>query len=129
MARRGPLIEVDSKATRKALRAVDGGLDDLKEANREVGQIVATRAEQLVPVRSGALRGSIRAGRRVSGAIVQSGGRLLPYAPVIHFGWPARNIEPQPFLYDAADDRRDEVAARYDAAVADLIRKYDRAPG
>ena len=33
----------------------------------------------------------------------------LIYAPVIHWGWPKRNIRPQPFVLDAALETRPGV--------------------
>lgn len=102
---------------RRALRDVAGGLADLKDAHREVGQIVADRATTIAPRRSGRLAGSVRAARQASGAIVRAGRSSLPYAGVIHFGWPAHNIEPQPFLYDALDDRRNQVIDAYERRI------------
>jgi hypothetical protein len=54
---------------------------------------------------------------------VRAGRTSVPYAGPIHFGWPAHNIEPTPFLYDALDQRRSEVIDLYEQRVGDLIRK------
>ena len=45
--------------------------------------------------------------------MVRAGRAAVPYAGVIHFGWAAHSIAPQPFLYDAADARADEVLAKF----------------
>ena len=37
----------------------------------------------------------------------------------------AHNIRPQPFLYDALDDRRRQVTDVYQKRVDGLIEKYD----
>ena len=55
-----------------------------------------------------------------------AGRKAVPYAGPIHFGWPARNIEPQPFLYDALDDKADEVAHLYGLGIEVLVDKLDR---
>ena len=47
----------------------------------------------------------------------------MPYAGPMHFGWRARAIDPNPFLYDALDERRDEVVAAYEKQTADLLKK------
>ena len=52
--------------------------------------------------------------------------KSVPYAGVIHFGWPRHNIEPQPFLYDALDRRSDEVIKLYEDRITDLVHKLDR---
>jgi hypothetical protein len=49
----------------------------------------------------------------------------VPYAGPIHFGWPARQIKPNPFIYEVLDDRRQEVYAIYAQRISELIYKYD----
>jgi len=44
---------------------------------------------------------------------VQAGRASVPYAGPIHWGWPARNIEPQPFLTDAAVATEPRWTAQY----------------
>ena len=110
---------------RKALRQFDDGAADLKAAHAESAKIVEQRAVQLVPRRSGALAGSIRSTGQARQGVVRSGRASVRWAGPIHFGWPARNIAPQPFLYDALDDRVGEVIDVYQKRVAGLIKKYD----
>ena len=105
---------------------MEGRLDDLKDVHASAAELVASAARPLAPVRSGVLMDSIRTDRRAAGASVLAGRSRIPYAGVIHFGWPGHNIEPQPFLYEALDSRREEVAEQYEKAVADLVRKFDR---
>jgi len=98
---------------RKALKAAGDDLRDLREANRSVGEIVQHEAWRLVPVRTGQLQRTIRAAGAVGFAAVRSGTVRVPYAGPIHFGWAKRGIEPNPFLYDAADNRKAEVVETY----------------
>ena len=51
------------------------------------------------------------------------GGKEVPYAGPIHFGWPARRIKPQPFFYDAIDGRRDEIKDRYEKLAQEITRR------
>lgn len=120
-------IEVEGgQELRRAFRKMGTRAGDLRDAHREAAELVEQRAESIVPRRTGALAGSIKSSVRRSGSSVVAGGTaLVPYAGPIHFGWRARNIEPQPFLYDALDDRRDEIAARYAAQVATMVRRFD----
>ena len=111
---------------RRAFKKFDGRLDDLKELHESAADIVASAARPLTPHRSGVLADSIRTDRRAAGASVLAGRSRIPYAGVIHFGWPQHNIEPQPFLYEALDSRREEVAAKYEKGVAALVRTFDR---
>jgi hypothetical protein len=120
-------VEVEgAKELRKALKRMDGRLDDLKDTHKAAAEIVAAAARPLVPVRTGALLSSLRTDRRASGASVLAGRSRIPYAGVIHFGWPGHNIEPQPFLYEALDARREEVAEAYDRKIGELVRRLDR---
>lgn len=125
--RRGPAVVVEGgPQLRRALRRMGDGLDDLKDAHHDAGELVADEARAIVPVDEGALQGSIRANRRANGADVLAGSARVPYAGPIHFGWAAHGIEPDPFLYDALDRRRDAVRDAYDKGVSDLVRRFDR---
>ena len=113
-----------ARELRKALKTVgDEAKAGLKETNLEVAEIVARAAVTKVPAQSGALRETIRAAGAQTRASVKAGFKKVPYAGVIHFGWPARNIAPQTFLYDALDSRRGEVLDAYQSGMADLLRK------
>ena len=126
-------IHVDSAALQKAMKeAGDDMVAELKEGNKALGEIVAERARQIVPVRSGALRKTISATKAVGGAKITAGtpGLLskVPYAGPIHYGWDnafgrGMTIEAQPFLSDALDDVADEVLAGYDKMISDLFKK------
>ena len=99
---------------------------ELKAANRAIADDVVVTARALAPKGlTGKLKGSARAGASNKTGIVRAGGARVPWAGPIHFGWRKRNIAPQPFLYDALDDRRDEVEQRYLAALTEITRKID----
>ena len=98
---------------------------ELKKAHLEGAEVVKAAALPLVPVRSGSLKATVRAAGTIRSGRVRAGFARVPYAGPIHFGWPARNIRPQPFLYDALDRRRSEVLAVYDDRVGALIKKYN----
>lgn len=116
---------VGARELRSGLRKLGDRADDLKDVHQDAGELVAGTARELVDVVSGDLRDTIRTDRRKSGASVIAGRASVPYAGVNHFGWPARNIEPDPFLYDALDQRRDEVVDRYRRGVDELVRKFE----
>lgn len=121
-------VEVEgARELRRALKRLDGNLADLRDVHRDAAEAVRSEAASLVPVLTGRLRSTIRVSARNVQASVLAGGRsLVPYAGPIHFGWRARNIEPQPFLYEAADRRRGEVLDVYQRGVAKLIHRFDR---
>jgi HK97 gp10 family phage protein len=106
--------ELDTKAAKGAL----------KEMNAEAAEKVKQTASGLVPVRTGKLSNTLRASGTQKSARVRAGTKRVPYAPPIHFGWPARGISPQTFLYDALDKRRNEVVDVYEKRLSALIREY-----
>ena len=126
MAGTKPGIEVEGgPQLRRAFKKLGDRADDLKGLHGDIGEMVADTAESLVPVESGELQESIRSSRTVRGSAVLAGRRSVPYAGPIHFGWRARNIEPQPFMYDALDQRRDDIVRRYNDGIDDLVRRFD----
>lgn len=108
---------------RRELRRVkDSELDDeMKQIHAELAREVVAKAEPNVPVRSGALKASLRAAGTVRDAIGRVGKASVPYAPPIHWGWKARNIAPQPFLTNAAAEIEQDITDRYDRDVAQML--------
>jgi hypothetical protein len=98
---------------------------ELKAANRDIADDVVTTARTLSPKETGTLAGSLRPGATNRTGIVRAGSRKVPWAGPIHFGWRARNIKPNPFLYDAFDERRDDVEDRYLAAMLKIAGSLD----
>jgi hypothetical protein len=101
---------------------------DLKDANRRVGQVVADRAEQLAPKRSGRLAGSGRPGAAKTQAVVRFGGSGVPYAAALQWGVGPRagqtgphNIRPTLFATNAADQTRETWLDVYMSAVNEAL--------
>jgi HK97 gp10 family phage protein len=113
-----------SKDFRKALRAVNDDMADLKAVHKDAAEIVARRSAQIVPTgATGMLRDSIDSrGTQTKGYVRAGSKAVVPYAGAIHFGWPKRNIKPQPFIYTAMDQRRGEVLEQYSNRLENLIR-------
>lgn len=123
-------IQIEGGAKlRRAFREAEAGMEDLKDLHKRLADDVAGTAKTKVPVRTGRLQRSIRgsgtktAARVRAGNNRKSGATAVPYAPAIHFGWSRRGIKPQPFLYEALDDRRQEVIDAYNDEVRSLIRR------
>ncbi len=98
----------------------------IKPAGKAAAEAVRdeVRTGPRTPRRSGKLAKSAKASVARDGmgrVVVGSPGRV-PYAGPIHFGWPARNIRPQPFVYQALDERFDDVMAAYETAVDELSK-------
>lgn len=106
----------------KALQAIGIDAKDIKSAGNEAGEIVAREARTLAPVRTGALRNTIRTSKALNKVTVSAGNNgRVPYANPIHWGWFKRNIKPQPFFVKALGITRDEVYQNYYRSINRLI--------
>lgn len=109
---------------RRALRKFEGGTADLKAAHAEAAKDVADTAKTIAPTgETQKLVGSIRSSGQAGQGVVRAGKKAVPYAGPIHFGWAAHGIAPNPFLYEAADRRADEVRERFVDALNELVRE------
>lgn len=119
-------VRFEVEGLRKTLRAMESAgvaAGDLKDLMGAIGQTVLAAARPRVPVRSGALEASLRAGRAKTKAVVRAGGARVPYAGVIHYGWPAHHIAPQPFLTDALAAEQRQVFSQLEEGLSELLRK------
>jgi hypothetical protein len=129
-------------AVQRDLRGMGKDLDLVKgeflATNRKVAEIVIEGSKKFVPVLSGALANSIRDASTKKSAKIRVGSRgggkrygassagdVVEYAGPIHFGWPARRIKPQPFIYEATDQRRSEIAMKYAERITSIRNRYD----
>lgn len=129
-------------AVQRDLRGMGKDLDLVKgeflATNRKVAEIVIEGSKKFVPVLSGALANSIRDASTKKSAKIRVGSRgggkrygsssagdVVEYAGPIHFGWPLRRIKPQPFIYEATDQRRSEIAMKYAERITSIRNKYD----
>ena len=86
---------VESGVYVEGLNAMVAGLKAISEEstkevvalNLKVGSMVRDEARQLVPVRTGALKASIRYSKGLYGAFVFAGNANVPYANVQNWGW------------------------------------------
>mgnify|MGYP003641185705 FL=1 len=118
---------------RKNLSMLDDDFEDLKELHLDLAEMVAERAASLAPVRTGRLKETIRASGTKTAGRVRAGFKRVPWTGPVHFGWATRPdaakgwrggpIHPNPFLYDALDQRRNQVFNAYFQGVKKIQRK------
>ena len=109
----------------KALQNIGVPNKEITDAAKKSADRVVNEAKTLAPVRSGALRDSIRIGARATGRVSISAGNngRVPYANPIHWGWFKRNIKPQPFFIKAIGLTRNDVYQDYLQELEGLIRR------
>jgi hypothetical protein len=115
-----------ARQLRATMRRAGADMDDLKAANAAAAAIVAAAAVSRAPRRSGALASSVRGNRAVGKAVVMAGRAAVPYAGPIHWGWPGRGIEANPFVAAAAQDTEPVWVTAY---AQDVQAALDRVHG
>jgi len=115
------LMQVEGrKQLAASMKTAGVALGDLSQANRDAAGVVAPVAAQGAPHRTGRLAASLRGqGTRTRAGITSR----LPYAGPIHFGWPAHNIEANPFATEAATRTEDRWTAIYQARIDQILSK------
>jgi hypothetical protein len=125
-----PALRVDgARQLRAALKRAGVDVQDLKAAHLAVAKLVKASADPRAPRRTGRLAGTTKAYGTQAGARVQAGRKAVPYAGPIHWGWPRRNIRPQPWLWDAAQRTEPAWSREYLAALETIIDTIERSTG
>lgn len=111
---------------RRTLKAAGDDLNDLKDAHATAARLVAADAAQRAPRRTGRLASNVRGSGAKTSATIRAGGAKVPYAGPIHWGWPAHNIKPNPFIAEAAQTTEGAWTAIYHNSVQRIL---DRVKG
>lgn len=124
MARPAPLVEIDgARELRRTLRAAGDDLEDLKAANQAAANIAAAAAKSEAPKLTGRLAGDIRASGTKTAGIIRAGRKKLPYAGVIHWGWPKRNILANPYITAGAQQTESIWVPLYQKQLDQALKK------
>lgn len=121
----GMRIEVKGLSdTLKALDMAGADAQDMRDLMHSTGEIIASAARPLAPVKSGSLVSSLRAGRGKTKAVIRAGTKVrTPYAGVVHYGNPHRGSSASMFLVRAFDQKRDEALSHIEQGLKELLRK------
>lgn len=107
----------------RSLQAAGVEIGDLKAAFSRISTQAADLAARYAPRNSGKLRASIRGDKAKNKATVRAGGRKVPYAGAINYGWQRHNIAPQRFMQKADDAIRPEVPRLIESNIRDIMEK------
>lgn len=116
----------------RALKEIGAPIEAIEEANKAAAVPVMRTAQNIAPVRSGALRNTIRIGPAKTNVKIRAGLKKVPYANPIHWGWfydksnfITKNIKPNPFMSRALGYNRDEILMNYVKSMKKLIDKHE----
>lgn len=115
-------VEGLNKVVRGLVKA-GADVEDLKDTFAGIADRATQYASSFAPVKSGALRNTIRGNRAKNKAVVTAGKSRVKYAGVQNYGWPRRNIQPSLFMQKADAKIAPEALRLLDAGVENAIRK------
>ena len=92
------------KEINRDMRRLGVESQDMKGVYHDAGNEIKSGIQPRVPVRSGKLAASLRAGKTASKAIVRAGSKAIPYAGVQNFGG-YNNIEGQHFMEQGLEEK------------------------
>ena len=111
-----------ARELRRALKKAGENMSELRTAHKNAGLTVANAARGRAPRRTGRLDASVKSKPTTTKARV---GSNLVYAAPIHWGWPDRNISPNPWLWSAAKETEATWIADYEREIQAIIRKVE----
>jgi hypothetical protein len=100
-------------------------LESNLELNKELSTTLSQKASAMAPKLTGALASSVVGNPSAEMAQIVAGSAAVPYAGVIEYGWPDRNIEAQPYLNKAVYDNLGYIIEKYNDSIQKAIKKYD----
>ena len=111
----------------KALRDLGASNKELGEVSYEAGMITARSVQAFIPVKTGKLRSTVKAGKAGTKVTVTIGNNTTAkYAGPINYGWRENNIKGRYFLQRAIRRTRQRVLDTYLDGIQKMIDKYER---
>jgi hypothetical protein len=108
-----------------ALERIGKGIKGNLELNKELSKTLSQKASAMAPRLTGALASSVVGNPSTERAQIVAGSATVPYAGVIEYGWPNRNISAQPYLRPAVTENLEYIVQKYEESIKGLIVKYE----
>jgi hypothetical protein len=107
------------------LKKLGRDLESNTELNKELSTTLSQKASALAPKLTGALASSVVGNPSAEKAQIRAGSPAVPYAGVIEYGWPQRNITAQPYLRPAVNNNMGYIIEKYNSSIQEAIKKYN----
>lgn len=120
-------VGIKTKGLKEVVRALNKIAEDAQDMPRlmhDIGMIAVNAARP--PVKTGRLEASMRAGRGKTKAVVRAGRAKVPYAPMIHYGWPKRGIKARPYLTEAIRAQEPAIIARLEQGIHEIVEGHSQ---
>jgi hypothetical protein len=108
-----------------SLKKLNKDLESNIELNKELSTTLSQKASAMAPVLTGALASSVKGNPSAEKAQILAGSAAVPYAGVIEYGWPDRNIDAQPYLNPAVNDNMGYIIEKYNDSIQKAIKQYN----
>ena len=93
--------------------------------NKELSSTLSQKASAMAPRLTGALASTVVGNPSEKKAQILAGSAAVPYAGVIEYGWPEKNIQAQPYLRPAVHNNMGYIIAKYEDSIRTTIKKYN----
>lgn len=93
--------------------------------NKELSSTLSQKASAMAPRLTGALASTVVGNPSEKKAQILAGSAAVPYAGVIEYGWPEKNIQAQPYLRPAVHNNMGYIIAKYEDSIKNTIKKYN----
>jgi phage gpG-like protein len=113
------------KEVTDSLNKLARDLESNIELNKELSTNLSQKASALAPRLTGALASSVVGNPSSDKAQILAGSAAVPYAGVIEYGWPLRNIEARPYLNPAVNNNIGYIVEKYNDSIQKAIKQYD----
>jgi len=113
------------KEVTDSLNKLARDLESNIELNKELSTNLSQKASALAPRLTGALASSVQGNPSAEKAQILAGSAAVPYAGVIEYGWPNRNIQAQPYLNPAVNNNMGYIVEKYNDSIQAAIKKYN----
>ena len=113
------------KEVTDSLNKMARDLESNIELNKELSTTLSQKASALAPRLTGELASSVVGNPSAEKAQILAGSEAVPYAGVIEYGWPARNIQAQPYLNPAVNNNMGYIVEKYNDSIQKAIKQYD----
>ena len=101
------MLEVTIQGTKQVEALIKKLANDIESnitLNKELSSTLSQKASSMAPNLTGALASSVVGNPSAEKAQILAGSAAVPYAGVIEYGWPNRNIQAQPYLVPAVNN-------------------------
>ena len=89
----------------------------------DLGRNIASKASAIAPKLTGKLASSVGSKFEKGTLQIYAGNESVPYAGVIEYGYPMRNIDAQPYLRPSVD--MGVIEQKYNQHIEQSIKKYN----